>query len=164
MLKDGDVAPDFELPEDAEKSHRLTGLVGRPVVLYFYPKDDTSGCTIEAKDFSCLIGEFKDEGTEVIGVSPDSAASHRKFRAKHDLSVRLVADESKAVINAYGVWAEKTMYGRKYMGVERSTFLIDKTGRIARAWRNVKVPGHAQEVLAAVKALRLRAEAGRPIT
>jgi len=122
-------------------------------VLYFYPKDDTSGCTAEAKDFSCLAPEFRKAGVEVIGVSPDSLVSHQKFHKKYDLAVRLAADADKAVANAYGVWVEKSMYGRKYMGVERSTFLIDKKGRIAKSWRKVKVPGHAEEVLAAAKAL-----------
>ncbi len=154
MLNDGDVAPDFELPEDGGTSIRLSKLKGRPVVLYFYPKDDTSGCTVEAKDFSCLIEEFKKLGAEVIGVSPDSAASHQSFRSKHDLTVRLAADEEKSAANAYGVWTEKSMYGKTYMGVERSTFLVDRAGRIAKSWRKVKVPGHAEEVLEAVKELR----------
>ena len=123
------------------------------MVVYFYPKDDTSGCTAEAKDFTRLAADFRKAGVEVIGISPDSAESHQKFARKHDLEVRLAADADKAVANAYGVWVEKSMYGRKYMGVERSTFLIDKSGRIAKSWRKVKVPGHADEVLAAAKAL-----------
>jgi peroxiredoxin Q/BCP len=123
------------------------------VVLYFYPKDDTSGCTAEAKDFTCLLDEFGRAGATVVGVSPDSVESHRKFKSKFDLGVRLVADEEKAAAHAYGVWAEKSLYGRKYMGVDRSTFLIDKAGRIARSWRKVRVPGHAEEVLEAVRAL-----------
>ena len=154
MLNDGDFAPDFELPEDGATTIRLSELKGRPVVLYFYPKDDTSGCTAEAKDFSCLIEEFRKLGAEVIGVSPDSAESHQNFRSKYDLSVRLAADEDKSAANAYGVWTEKSMYGKIYMGVERSTFLVDKAGRIAKSWRKVKVPGHAEEVLEAVKELR----------
>jgi peroxiredoxin Q/BCP len=121
------------------------------VVLYFYPKDDTPGCTAEAKDFSCLAAEFSSAGAEVIGISPDSAASHEKFKAKHGLAVRLAADEEKAVARAYGVWVEKSMYGRSFMGVERSTFLIDRAGRIARIWRPVKVPGHADAVLEALR-------------
>ena len=153
MIQDGSSAPDFELPADEGKI-KLSKLKGSPVVLYFYPKDDTSGCTAEAKDFSCMIEDFNKAGAEVIGVSPDSAASHAKFRKKYELTVRLAADEEKAVCEAYGVWVEKSMYGRKYMGVERSTFLIDKSGRIAKSWRKVKVPGHAAEVLAAVKALK----------
>ena len=154
MVEDGKKAPDFELKDADEKSTRLSGLKGRPVVLYFYPKDDTSGCTAEAKDFTCLIDEFKRAGTEVIGVSPDSPQSHAKLRAKYGLSVRLLADEAREAAQAYGVWVEKSMYGRKYMGVERSTFLIDKAGTLARTWRNVRVPGHAEEVLKAVKALK----------
>ncbi len=154
MVEDGKKAPDFELKDADEKSTRLSGLKGRPVVLYFYPKDDTTGCTAEAKDFTCLADDFERAGAEVIGVSPDSPASHRKFREKYGLRLRLLADEARAAAQAYGVWVEKSMYGRKYMGVERSTFLIDKTGKVSRSWRNVKVPGHAEEVLKAVKALQ----------
>ncbi|MEQ1651871.1 MAG: peroxiredoxin, partial [Hyphomicrobium sp.] len=116
--------------------------------------DDTSGCTAEAKDFSCLVAEFAAAGAEIIGISPDSAASHKKFKVKHDLNVQLAADEDKTAAEAYGVWVEKSMYGRKYMGVERSTFLIDATGKVAKSWRKVKVPGHADEVLVALKALK----------
>ena len=154
MVEDGKKAPDFELQDADEKSTRLSDLKGRPVVLYFYPKDDTSGCTAEAKDFTCLIDNFRRAGADVIGVSPDSAQSHRKFRDKYGLSVRLLADEARKAAQAYGVWVEKSMYGRKYMGIERSTFLIDKAGKVARSWRNVRVPGHAEEVLKAVKALK----------
>ena len=154
MLQDGDKAPDFELPSEAGETLALAKLKGKPAVLYFYPKDDTSGCTAEAKDFSRLAPDFRKAGVEVIGVSPDSVESHQKFRKKYDLTIRLAADADKAVANAYGVWVEKSMYGRKYMGVERSTFLIDATGRVARSWRKVKVPGHAADVLAAAKALR----------
>src|SRR6187549_607650 len=153
MLQDGDKAPDFELPTDSGGSLALSKLGGKAFVLYFYPKDDTSGCTAEAKDFSCLAPEFRKAGVEVIGVSPDSLVSHQKFHKKYDLAVRLAADADKAVANAYGVWVEKSMYGRKYMGVERSTFLIDRSGRIAKSWRKVKVTGHADEVLAAAKEL-----------
>jgi len=153
MPQDGDKAPDFTLPTESGEALKLSKLKGKPVVLYFYPKDDTSGCTAEAKDFTRLAAEFRKAGAEVIGVSPDSVESHAKFRNKHDLAVRLATDADKAVANAYGVWVEKSMYGRKYMGVERSTFLIDKAGRIARSWRKVKVPGHAEEVLAAAQAL-----------
>ena len=153
MPQDGDKAPDFELPTDAGAALKLSTLEGKPVVLYFYPKDDTSGCTAEAKDFSSLAPDFRKAGVEVIGVSPDSVDSHAKFRRKYDLAIKLAADPDKVVANAYGVWVEKSMYGRKYMGVERSTFLIDKAGRVARSWRKVKVPGHAEEVLAAAKAL-----------
>jgi thioredoxin-dependent peroxiredoxin len=153
MLKEGDKAPDFDLPTDREKSLKLSKLKGKPVVIYFYPKDDTPGCTTEAKDFSCLADDFKAAGAEIIGISPDPVASKAKFRKKHDLSVQLAADEDRKVVEAYGVWVEKSMYGKKYMGVERSTFLVDKTGKLVRIWPKVKVPGHAAEVLAAVKAL-----------
>jgi peroxiredoxin Q/BCP len=153
VVQDGDKAPDFELPTESGDSITLSKLEGKPVVVYFYPKDDTSGCTAEAKDFTRLAADFKKAGVEVIGISPDSPGSHRKFARKHDLEVRLAADTDKTVANAYGVWVEKSMYGRKYMGVERSTFLIDKAGRIARSWRKVRVGGHADEVLAAAKAL-----------
>ena len=153
MLQDGDKAPDFKLPTGGGKALALSGLEGKAVVLYFYPKDDTSGCTAEAKDFSQLAADFRKAGAEVVGVSPDSVESHQKFTKKYDLSVQLAADTDKAVATAYGVWVEKSMYGRKYMGVERSTFLIDKRGRIARSWRKVKLPGHAAEVLATVRAL-----------
>jgi peroxiredoxin Q/BCP len=153
MPQDGDKAPDFELPTDAGEALKLSRLKGKPVVLYFYPKDDTSGCTAEAKDFSRLAPDFRKAGVEVVGVSPDSVESHGKFRKKYDLAVRLAADADKTVAMAYGIWVEKSMYGRKYMGVERSTFLIDAKGRIARHWRKVKVPGHAEAVLAAAKAL-----------
>jgi thioredoxin-dependent peroxiredoxin len=153
MVRDGDIAPDFVLPTDSGEKVKLSQLQGKQVVLYFYPKDDTSGCTVEAKDFSSLATDFRNAKTHIIGVSPDSIESHAKFRKKHDLDVQLAADGDKAVANAYGVWVEKSMYGRKYMGVERSTFLIDKAGRIAKSWRKVKVPGHAAEVLAAAHGL-----------
>jgi len=153
MLQDGDLAPEFELATDGGETVTLSRLRGKPVVVYFYPKDDTSGCTIEAKDFSRLAAEFRKAGVEVIGVSPDSVESHQKFRAKYNLAVRLAADPDKVAANAYGVWVQKSMYGRGYMGVERSTFLVDKAGRVARSWRKVKVPEHAEEVLAAARAL-----------
>jgi thioredoxin-dependent peroxiredoxin len=156
MVQDGDKAPDFELPTQSGETVKLSKLVkagGKPVVVYFYPKDDTSGCTAEAKDFSRLAPEFRKAGVEVVGVSPDSVESHAKFHRKYDLAVRLAADADKSVATAYGVWVEKSMYGRKYMGVERTTFLIDKAGRVARSWRKVKVPGHAEEVLAAAQTL-----------
>lgn len=153
MLNPGDKAPDFALPDDNGRPISLTKHKGRMVVVYFYPKDDTSGCTAQAKDFSCLIENFRAAGADIIGISPDSSGSHLKFKKKHDLALTLGADEDKAIATAYGVWVEKSMYGRKYMGVERSTFLIDKKGKIAQLWRKVKVPGHAEEVLTAVKAL-----------
>ena len=149
----GDAAPDFSLPTDGGGHARLAGLRGKAIVLYFYPKDDTSGCTAEAIAFSGLKAKFAAAGAAVVGVSPDNAASHDKFKKKHDLGIALAADPERSAIDAYGVWKEKSMYGRKYFGVERSTFLIDREGRIARVWRKVKVPGHADEVLAAAKAL-----------
>jgi len=149
----GDSAPDFELPTHGGGSVSLSALKGKPIVLYFYPKDDTSGCTAEAIAFNALRRKFDAAGAVVLGMSPDSAASHAKFKRKHDLSLTLAADESRATLEAYGVWREKSMYGRKYMGVERTTFLIDADGRVARVWRKVKVPGHAEDVLAALEAL-----------
>jgi peroxiredoxin Q/BCP len=154
MLKEGDKAPDIDLPRDDGVRLRLSDLKGAPVVVYFYPKDDTSGCTAEAKDFSALSAAFDKAGVPVVGVSPDSVASHQKFRKKYGLSVTLAADEDKKAATAFGVWVEKSMYGRKYMGVERSTFLIDKMGTISKAWHKVKVSGHAEEVLAAVQNLK----------
>jgi thioredoxin-dependent peroxiredoxin len=153
MLQDGDIAPDFELPTDNGERVKLSQLRGKPVVVYFYPKDDTSGCTVEAKDFSRLAPEFRKAGIEIIGVSPDSVESHGKFRDKHELTIRLAADTDKVAAMAYGVWAQKSMYGRTYMGVERATFLIDNAGRLARSWRKVKVPDHAQAVLAAARTI-----------
>src|SRR5882757_3978890 len=133
MLSDGVKAPDIALPTESGATFELSALKGKPVVVYFYPKDDTSGCTLEAQDFSRLAPDFRKAGVEVIGISPDSVASHQKFRKKYDLAVRLAADPDKVVANAYGVWVEKSMYGRKYMGVERATFLIDAKGRIAKS-------------------------------
>ena len=153
MADAGQKAPDFELPTDAGGSVKLSKLKGHPVVVYFYPKDDTSGCTKEAQEFTALAPAFAKAGVRVIGISPDSVAKHAKFRAKYDLGIELAADEERKAIEAYGVWVEKSMYGKKYMGVDRSTFLVDGTGKIARAWRKVKVPGHADEVLAAAVAL-----------
>lgn len=152
-LEIGTPAPDFELPRDGGGTISLAQLRGKAVVLYFYPKDDTSGCTAEAIDFTRLKPDFEKAGALVVGMSPDGVKSHDKFKAKHALDLALASDEDKKVLDAYGVWAEKSMYGRKYMGVERTTFLIDRDGRIARIWRKVKVPGHADEVLAAAKAL-----------
>ena len=152
-LEAGHPAPDFELPRGGGGTLTLSALSGRKAVLYFYPKDDTSGCTAESIDFSALKPEFEKAGATVVGISPDSVKSHDKFAKKHGLSVDLVSDEAKGMLEAYGVWAEKSMYGRKYMGVERTTFLVGPDGRIARVWRKVKVPGHAQEVLDAARAL-----------
>jgi len=153
MVAEGDVAPGFELPRDGGGTVALDEFAGKPVVLYFYPKDDTSGCTKEAVNFSALASDFAAAGAKIIGVSPDPVKSHDKFKAKHDLTVTLASDEEKQAIQAYGVWGEKKMYGKTYMGVERSTFLIGKDGKIAKVWRKVKVPGHAEAVLEAVKAL-----------
>jgi peroxiredoxin Q/BCP len=126
---------------------------GQPLVLYFYPKDDTSGCTKEAQDFTELAGDFAKAGAKVVGLSRDPMKKHDKFIAKYDLKVPLASDEDGAISDAFGTWVEKSMYGRKYMGMERSTFLIGKDGRVAKAWRKVKVPGHAAEALKAAKAL-----------
>ena len=152
-LHEGDVAPDFALETDSEGVIRLSDLRGRKVVLYFYPKDNTPGCTQEGKDFSALIDEFGKADTVVIGISPDTVRKHANFREKQDLKVILAADPERQAIEAYGTWKEKSMYGRKYWGVERSTFLIDRDGGIARIWRKVKVKGHAEEVLKAARAL-----------
>ena len=149
----GKKAPDFQLALDGGETLKLSALKGRAVVLYFYPKDDTTGCTREALDFTALADAFEAAGALVVGVSPDSVKSHDKFKAKHGLAVRLAADEEHTVAEAYGVWADKSMYGRKYMGVERTTFLIDKAGKVKEIWEKVKVPGHAEAVLEAVKAL-----------
>ena len=126
---------------------------GRPLVLYFYPKDDTSGCTREAQDFTALAGDFADAGVKVVGVSRDPMAKHDKFIGKYGLKVPLVSDEDGAISDAFGTWVQKSMYGRKYMGMERATFLIDTNGKVVRAWRKVKVPGHAKEVLESAKAI-----------
>lgn len=152
-LSTGQDAPEFDLPRDGGGNLSLSELRGKKVVLYFYPKDDTSGCTTEAIDFSRLKPDFESAGAVVVGMSPDSVKSHDKFKSKHDLSVELASDEERKTLEAYGVWVEKSMYGRKYMGVERSTFLIGPDGKIARIWRKVKVPGHANEVLEAARAL-----------
>lgn len=152
-IKPGNLAPDFTLPTTGGKDFALSAHRGRIVVLFFYPKDDTSGCTAEAIGFSALKPQFEALGAVVIGLSPDSVKSHDRFRGKHELTVDLASDEDKRVLQAYGVWVQKSMYGRKYMGVERTTVLVDREGRIARVWNKVKVPGHVTEVLEAVKAL-----------
>jgi len=149
----GDEAPQFSLPADGGGTVRLTELRGKIVVLFFYPQDDTETCTAEAIDFSRLNAAFGKTGVVVIGISPDSLKKHEKFRKKHELTTSLVSDEAREAIEAYGVWVEKTMFGRKYMGVVRTTFLIDRAGRIAKVWRKVRVSGHADEVLEAAKAL-----------
>lgn len=152
-LAAGMSAPVFTLPGDGGKTRSLSDFAGKMLVLYFYPKDDTSGCTQEAKDFNALKDDFAKAGASIMGVSPDSTASHSKFKKKYDLGFDLASDESKDMLTAYGVWVEKSMYGRKYMGVERTTFLIDGKGEIVRVWNKVKVPGHAEEVLAAARGL-----------
>ncbi|MSP94949.1 MAG: peroxiredoxin [Alphaproteobacteria bacterium] len=151
-LKIGDKAPAFTAPTDGGGKLSLSELKGKTVVLYFYPKDDTSGCTAEAIAFTQSQKAFKAAGAVVIGISKDSPASHDKFKAKHSLGVSLAADEDTRIAQAYGVWVEKSMYGRRYMGMERATFLIDGKGVIRQIWRKVKVNGHAAEVLAAAKA------------
>ena len=149
----GSKAPAFTLEMDDGERLSLKDLKGKKVVLYFYPKDDTPGCTKEAVAFSGDMAKFKRAGAVIIGVSKDSVVKHQKFKAKHNLKVRLGADEDGKVVEKYGVWVEKNMYGRKYMGIERSTFLIDEKAVIRQIWRKVKVAGHAEEVLEAVKAL-----------
>jgi thioredoxin-dependent peroxiredoxin len=149
----GAPAPDFTLPADGGRTVGLKDLRGKAVVLYLYPKDDTSGCTKEAIGFSETAAEFEAAGAIVLGLSKDPVASHAKFVAKHGLKVTLLSDETGETVEAYGAWVEKSMYGRKYMGVDRSTFLIDREGVLRQAWRKVKVPGHVDEVLAAVRAL-----------
>jgi len=153
MIQDGDMAPDFTLPRDGEGEVALADLKGKTVVLFFYPKDDTSGCTKEAIAFTGLLGEFEAAGAVVYGISKDSVKKHDKFIAKHELGMPLLSDEEGGVCEAYGTWVEKSMYGKKYMGIERSTFIINGEGKIANSWRKVKVPGHAEAVLEAVKAL-----------
>ncbi len=153
MLQAGDKAPAFDLPTDTGRVS-LTALKGKKIVLYFYPKDDTSGCTSEALQFSSEVEEFAKLGAVIIGVSKDSAASHAKFRLKHDLTVELAADTTGEIVETYGAWVEKSMYGRKYMGIDRSTFLIDADGVIREVWRKVKVPGHIKAVLTAARALK----------
>ncbi|MGI6853354.1 peroxiredoxin [Mesorhizobium sp. 1B3] len=149
----GDRAPEFELPRDGGGTVKLSDFPGKAVVLYFYPQDDTETCTQEAIEFSRMRPEFEEAGAVIVGVSPDSVGKHDKFKAKHELTVELGADQERTAIDAYGVWAEKTMFGRKYMGVVRSTFLIAPDGTIARIWRKVRLRGHVEEVLAAVRSL-----------
>jgi peroxiredoxin Q/BCP len=150
---EGRMAPDFSLPVDGGGTVSLAGLKGRNVVIYFYPKADTPGCTKESMDFSRLKPLFAKANTEVIGVSADAVAAQDKFKAKHDLTIPLASDPDRAMIGRYGVWVEKSMYGKTFMGIERATFLVDGKGMIRKVWRNVKVEGHAEEVLTAAKAL-----------
>jgi len=153
MISAGLTAPDFTLPRDGGATVTLSSLRPGKVVLYFYPKDDTPGCTLEAQDFNARLGEFISAGTTVIGVSKDSVKSHDKFCKKHGLSVVLASDEGGTTCEDYGVWVEKSMYGKTYMGIERTTVLIDGAGKVARVWPKVSVKGHADEVLEAAKAL-----------
>ena len=148
MISEGDNAPAIDVVTTDGSSVNLAA-PGQPLVLYFYPKDDTSGCTREAQDFTALAGEFEQAGVKVVGVSRDPMRKHEKFISKYDLAVPLASDEDGRISDAFGTWVEKSMYGRKYMGMERATYLIGSEGKIVRAWRKVKVPGHAQEVLKA---------------
>ncbi len=149
----GDKAPALTLPVSGGGELALSKLKGKPVVVYFYPKDNTSGCTKEAQDFQAAMPKFKKAGAEVVGISKDTVASHDKFAAKYDLSFPLMSDAEGKACEAFGTWVEKSLYGRKYMGIERATFLIDAKGVVRNVWRKVKVPGHVEAVLAAVKAL-----------
>ena len=150
----GDIAPDFTLPRDGGAAITLSALRPGKVVLYFYPKDDTPGCTLEAQDFSARLADFQAAGATVIGISKDSVKAHDKFCKKHGLQIVLASDEAGSTCEDYGVWVEKSMYGKKYMGIERATFLIDGKGVLRGIWRKVKVPGHVAEVLKAAKALK----------
>jgi len=153
MLSEGDLVPDVTLTGMDGKPVSPADFKGNKLVLYFYPKDDTSGCTREARDFTALADEFEKAGTWVLGVSKDSPASHAKFAGKYGLKVKLASDPDGSVCEGFGTWGEKSLYGRKYMGIERATFLIDRDGTVARAWRKVKVRGHAEEVLEAAREL-----------
>ena len=152
MIMQGDTAPALKLSASDGLTTDLAA-PGMPLVLYFYPKDDTSGCTREAQDFTALASDFARAGARIVGVSRDAMNKHEKFIAKYDLAVPLASDEDGVISDAFGTWVEKSMYGRKYMGMERATFLIAADGRIVREWRKVKVPGHAADVLAAVRAV-----------
>ena len=152
-MKVGDRVPDFALPSDDGAEVSLSSLRGSKVVLYFYPKDDTPGCTREACGFRDAFPDFSEIDAKIVGVSKDSVARHRKFKAKNDLPFALLSDEGGEVCEAFGAWTEKSMYGRKFMGIERSTFLIDETGTLRAEWRKVKVPGHVEKVVAAAREL-----------
>jgi thioredoxin-dependent peroxiredoxin len=147
VVEEGTPAPDFELRSDEGDTVRLSALRGKPVVLYFYPRDDTPGCTTEACEFRDAYDRFREQGVEIMGVSPDTEASHRKFKSKYELPFTLLADPEHEVAEAYGVWKEKRNYGKTYQGVERSTFVIDAQGKVARAMRGIKAAGHAAQVL-----------------
>lgn len=152
-LELGQAAPDFSLPTDGNGTVSLTSLKGKNLVLYFYPKDDTSGCTKEAISFNGLKSSFTAANTDIIGVSADSVGSHDKMKKKYELNFTLASDEAKSMLEAYGVWVEKSMYGKKYMGIERTTVLVDGAGKITAIWNKVKVDGHAEKVLAAAQKL-----------
>ncbi len=152
-LKTGDTAPNFTLPTDGGGEIKLSDLKGQKVVIYFYPKDDTPGCTTESCSFRDHKKDFESLGAQIIGISKDSVAKHDKFKAKYDLNFPLASDENSDVCERYGVWGEKSMYGKKFMGIDRSTFLIDENGKIAEIWRKVKVPGHVEAVREAIEGL-----------
>lgn len=154
-LNEGDPVPDIELAKPGGGHLRLRAFVGHPLVVYFYPKDDTAGCTREAQDFSRLLPDFRSAGAAVLGVSKDPPAKHLKFIDKYGLVVPLASDVENCATDAFGTWVEKQLYGKRYMGIDRSTFLFDAQGRLVRTWRKVRVPGHADEVLAVVRALSL---------
>lgn len=156
LLAEQDFAPDFTLATDGNGEITLSELRGKNVVVYFYPKDDTPGCTIEAKAFRDDIKKFEKENTVIVGISKDSVESHDKFKAKYDLPFYLASDETGTTVEAYNVWVEKNMYGKKYWGIQRDTYLINKEGQIDKIWRKVKVDGHSEEVLGAVKELNKR--------
>jgi peroxiredoxin Q/BCP len=156
MLSEGDPVPDVRMEGMEGQPVSPADFRGQKLVLYFYPKDDTSGCTREAQDFTALAEEFENSGTWILGVSKDDAKKHRKFTDKYELKVPLATDPDGSVCEAFGTWIQKSMYGRKYMGIERATFLVDRAGTVQRVWRNVKVPGHAQEVLEAARELKGR--------
>ncbi|MEO1093149.1 MAG: peroxiredoxin [Pseudomonadota bacterium] len=153
----GDELPDFDLPVDGGDRLSKAALMGSPLVLYLYPKDDTSGCTKEANAFKALKGEFEALGVALVGLSKDDVKSHDKFKAKYELNFPLLSDEAGGLVEALGAWVEKSMYGKKYMGIDRSTFLVGADGKIVEVWRKVKVPGHAEAVLEAAKALVAKA-------
>ena len=153
MLNEGDRVPDVQLQGMEGKAVSPADFKGQKLILYFYPKDDTSGCTKEAQDFTRLASEFENAGTWILGVSKDNEAKHRKFIDKYELKIPLASDLDGSVCEAFGTWVEKSMYGRKYMGIDRATFLVDRDGVVKRVWRKVKVPGHAEEVLEAAREL-----------
>ena len=152
-LSIGDTAPDFTLPRDGDEKITLSSLQGKKVVLFFYPKDDTPGCTKEAQEFNQALPELKSLNTTIIGISKDSVKKHDKFKAKHGLNFPLASDENLDTCEKYGVWKEKSMYGKTFLGIERSTFLIDENGKIAAIWRKVKVPGHVEKVRSEIEGI-----------